>query len=315
MTKHQKQMIKFKYIILSFCSLIVIGACSSEGGNDTSTPSPNPAPSEKIGILISTTMDSRATDDAFEEGDNLGLFIVNHNADGSEAPLKANGNYIDNEQITYRNSSWTSTTPLYWKDESTHADFYVYYPYTTTISNVEAMPFQVKTDQSNLTDYKTGDLLIGKTMNVKPTRNAVNIQAKHMMSQMIITLRAGNGFTEASLASADVHVKINQLKTHATANLSTGDINATGDVADITPLKETDKYKALIVPQVVGDGDLITVNVDGRDFNLAKVNNFQVFETGKQYNFTVTLSKTSNGVNVGITKWEEDGIDYGGTAE
>ena len=308
-------MIKFKSITLSLCTLLIIGACSSEGGSDTPTPSPTPSPSEKMGILISTTMNSRATDEAFEEGDNIGLFVVNHNTDGSETTLKTNGNYIDNTLLTYCNSAWSSTTPLYWKDESTHADFYVYYPYTTTISNVETLPYQVKTDQSNLADYKTGDLLIGKATDVKPTPNAVNINAKHMMSQMVITLRAGNGFTESSLASADVHVKINRLKTNANVSLSTGEVNATGDATDITPLKDGTRYKALIVPQTVADGNLITVNVDGRDFNLAKASNFHAFETGKQYNFTVTLSKTSNGVNVGITKWEEDGIDYGGTAE
>ena len=314
MIKHQKQMIKFKYITLSLCTLITLGACSSEGGSDTPIP-PTPSPSEKMGIVISTTMTSRATDETFEEGDNLGLFIVNHNADGSRMPLKANGNYIDNEQLTYRNSSWTSATPLYWKDESTPADFYVYYPYTTKISNVETMPFQVKADQSNLADYKSGDLLIGKTTDVRPTPNTVNINAKHMMSQMIITLHAGNGFTASSLAAADVRVKINQLKTHATVHLSSGEVTAIGDAAYITPLKEADKYKALIVPQAVADGNLITIQVDGRNYNLAKANNFQAFETGKRYNFTVTLNKTSNGVNVGITKWEEDGIDYGGTAE
>ena len=307
-------MIKFKYITLPLCTLITLGACSSEGGNDTPTP-PTPSPSEKMGILISPTMNSRATDEAFEEEDKIGLFVVNHNADGSGAALKANGNYIDNTLLTYRNSSWTSATPLYWKDESTPADFYVYYPYTTTISNVEAMPFQVKADQSSLADYKSGDLLIGKTTDVKPTPNAVNINAKHMMSQMVITLHAGNGFTESSLAAADVHVKVNQLNTHATVHLSSGEVTATGDAADITPLKEADKYKALIVPQTVAGGNLITIQVDGRNFNLAKANNFQAFETGKRYNFTVTLSKTSNGVNVGITQWEEDGTDYGGTAE
>ena len=304
-------MTKFKYITLSLCTLITIGACSSEGGNDTPTPSP----SEKMGILISITMNSRATDEVFEEGDKIGLFVVNHNIDGSGAALKANGNYIDNCQLTYRNNSWTSATQLYWKDESTPADFYVYYPYTATISDVEAMTYQVNTNQSSLSDYKSGDLLIGKTTDVKPTPNAVNINNKHIMSQMVITLRAGNGFTEASLASADVHVKINQLKTQATVHLSNGEVTPTGDAEDITPLKDGTQYKALVVPQIVRDVNLITVNVDGRDFNLAKASNFHAFETGKRYNFTVTLNKTSNGVNVGITQWEEDGIDYGGTAE
>ena len=110
-------------------------------------------------------------------------------------------------------------------------------------------------------------------------------------------------------------MKVNQLKTEATVNLSTNEVIVTGKEADIIPLKEVDYYKALIVPQTVNDGNLITVNVDGRDYNLPKASNFHAFETGKRYNFTITLSRTSNGVNVNITNWEDDGIDYGGTAE
>lgn len=50
--------------------------------------------------------------------------------------------------------------------------------------------------------------------------------------------------------------------------------------------------------------------------NMNPVNGIEkTLEAGKKHKFTVTLSKTSNGVNVNITKWEDDGIDYGGTAE
>lgn len=300
-----------KHLILLSCTLLTICACSSENGGD----SPGPSPSiEKIPIRISTSMVSRATDNVFEEGDNIGLFVVNHNADGSSNSLKTTGNHVDNSKFTYQ-GTWTAATPTYWKDNTTHADFYVYYPYTTTISNVEAMPWNVKTDQSRLTDYKSGDLLMGKTLNVAPSESAVKIDAKHAMSQMVITLAAGNGFTSSSLAAANINVKINQLKTQATVNISTGSVTATGNATNITPLKEDGSYKALIIPQSVSDGNLITVNVDGRDFNLPKASNFDSFEAGKRYKFTVALSKTSNGVNVNITKWEDDGIDYGGTAE
>ena len=162
------------------------------------------------------------------------------------------------------------------------------------------MPWTVNADQSTTEKYKASELLIGKTMDVTPTENAVKIDAKHVLSQMIINLVAGNGFTEASLAAAKISVKINRLKTQATANLSTGAVTAKGDDTDVIPLKEEgNSYKA----------------VDGRDFNLPKSSQFSAFEAGKKHKFTVTLSKTSNGVNVNISKWEDDGIDYGGTAE
>ncbi len=307
---------KFSTVCGVACLLFAMSACSGENGSSLDPePQPQPQPTEKLPINISTSVTTRATDEAFEENDAIGLFVVNNNADGTSVALKPTGNHVDNMKYTY-NGTWVPATQTYWKDDVTKADFYLYYPYTSSVSSVEAMPFSVKADQSTAANYKAGDLLIGKVANVAPTQNAVKIDAKHVMSQMVIALVAGNGFTESTLAASQIKVTVNRLKTEATANLSTGAVTAKGDDANITPLKEEgNNYKAIVVPQAVEEGNLITVNVDGRDFNLAKASNFDAFAAGKKYKFTVTLSKTSNGVNVDITKWEDDGIDYGGKAE
>ena len=295
------------------CSLLILAACSSGSSSD---PLPPPGQETKtLPININTSIATRVIDDSFEKGDDIGLFVVNNNADGSAATLKTTGNHVDNMKYTY-NGTWTPASPTYWKDNKTHADFYLYYPYTASIGNVNAMPWSVNADQSTKEKYKFAELLIGKTIHVAPTESAVTIDAKHVMSQMVVTLKPGNGFTSESLNKANISVRINRLKTQATANLVTGELTAKGDDADLTPLKEEDNtYKALIIPQTVGEGVLITVNVDGKDYLLQKAANFAAFEAGKKHSFTVTLSKTSNGVNVNITKWEDDGIDYGGTAE
>ena len=306
-------MAKMKHLFFAACSILALAACSGSGSDDP--VSPTPTPGKKLPINISTNLNTRVMGNAFETGDKIGLFVVNHKQDGSAGSLAVTGNHVDNMQYTY-NGTWTPATPVYWKDNTTHADFYLYYPYTSTISSVDAMPFSVSADQSKEANFKAADLLIGKTTNVAPTEAAVKIDAKHVMSQIAIKLVAGNGFTDASLKAAKLTVQVNRLKTNATANLSTGVVTAKGDDQNITPLKESDNnYKAIIVPQAVGEGNLITVNVDGRDFNLSKSSQFTAFEAGRKYQFTVTLSKTSNGVNVSISKWEDDGIDYGGTAE
>ena len=312
--KPMQEMTNIKYITLSACALLTWGACSSEGGGSDNPVSPTP-PAEKLPIRINTIINSRATDDDFEMGDNMGLFVVNHNSNGSASILKPTGNYIDNFKFTYLSSTWSSATPIYWKDENTHADFYMYYPYISNIRDVTTMPWNVKADQSKLSDYKASDLLIGETTNVAPTASAVNINVKHMMSQIIITLVAGKGFTESSLAAANISVKVNHLKNNATVHLSTGEVRATGDFTTIIPLKENGRYKAIIIPQTVDAENLITVNVDGTYHNLANADDFHAFETGKSHKFTATIDKTSNGVNVSIMKWEDDGSDYGGNAE
>ena len=77
-------------------------------------------------------------------------------------------------QYTY-NSTWTPATQTYWIDNSTHADFYLYYPYISTITSIDAMPYSVKANQSQLSDYKACDLMIGKTTDVAPTESSVKI--------------------------------------------------------------------------------------------------------------------------------------------
>lgn len=306
-------MINFKYISLCICALLTIAACSTDEGSGTDPVQPSPTTKEKLPICINTSVATRATDEAFEVGDQIGLFVANREADGTANSLKTLGNHIDNMQFTY-DGIWKAASSIYWKDETTHADFYLYYPYQKYINNVTAVPIQVKADQSDLADYKSSDMLIGKTLNAAPTDQAVEIEAKHMMSQAIITLKAGKGFTDTSLASSLVNVRINGLKSTALVNLSTGEITATGNDTDIIPLKEDCIYKAIIIPQDVKEGNFITINVDGSNYYLARNSKFHAFEKGEKHNFTVTLSKTSSGINVNISQWEDDGIDYGGTA-
>lgn len=300
------------YFIIGLLSIVLFSCSSSDSVIETEPP---PTPTEKLPINISSSVSSSAIDLAFEVGDSIGLYVVNHNADGSVAALQVSGNYVDNMQYTY-NTAWTPVTQTYWIDNSTLADFYLYYPYTSSITSIDAMPYSVKANQSQLSDYKSSVLMIGKTIGVAPKLSPVRIGAKHVMSQITINLVVGNGFTNATLAAAKISVKVNRLKTKATANLATGAVTAIGDDTDIIPFKvANNSYKAIVVPQAVGEGNLITINVDGRDFNLPKTSNFTGFEAGKKHNFNVTLSKTSNGVNVNISKWEDDGNDYGGTAE
>ena len=300
------------YFIIGLLSIVLFSCSSSDSVIETEPP---PTPTEKLPINISSSVSSSAIDLAFEVGDSIGLYVVNHNADGSAAALQVSGNYVDNMQYTY-NTTWTPATQTYWIDNSTHADFYLYYPYTSSVTSIEAMPYSVKANQSQLSDYKSSVLMIGKAIGVAPKLSPVRIEAKQVMSLITINLVVGNGFNHASLAAAKVSVKVNTLKTKATANLAPGALTAIGDDTDIIPFKvANNSYKAIVVPQAVGEGNLITVNVDGRNFDLPKTTNFRGFEAGKKYIFNVTLSRDTSGVNVNITKWEDDGNDYGGTAE
>ena len=274
-------------------------SCSENLENTPATPA-----TDKLPINISTTL-TRATDSAFEQGDKVGIFVVNE-----PNSLATSGNHVDNMGFTY-SSKWTPDTPIYWLDQTTKADFYCYYPYAEAASTT-AHSFATKADQSSLANYKASEFLWGKTTGVTPTEEAVNITTNHTFSNALVILKPGDGFTEATLAAATKSVKICGVKTGATINLATGVATANGNATEVTPYLDGAQYRALIVPQATAEGALIVVTVDGVDYTLSRS---MTFKANKQHKFTVTLNKVSNGVNVGIGGWETDEEDYGGSAE
>lgn len=296
-----KKLFLFALVAMMLCS------CSKSGNNEEI---PLPVKPTKIPINVSMGVWTRATDTSYESGDKVGIYVVNYN--GSTAgTLQSSGNHVDNMRFSYT-TKWTPDTEIYWKDQTTKADFYCYYPYGSP-ADVSAHSFVTKADQSKLADYKASEFLWGKASGITPTANAVPIITNRSMSNMLIYVVAGKGFTAETLAAANKSVTISNVKTSATVDLRTGVAMATGSAAEVIPYNEGEYYRALIVPQTVADGsNLITVTVDGVDYTLAK--GF-TFKANTQHKFTVTVNKSSGGVDIGIGDWEIDDTDNGGAAE
>lgn len=292
---------------LSMLAAAAMTGCSGETKDAPDKPD-DPQPSKKEIRISASLDDTRVTDSSFDTNDCVGVYVSNYNG-SSPSPLKNTGNHVDNMRFTYT-GSWTADSPVYWKDETTPADFYLYYPYRD-ITSVTAVSFDTKANQSSESAYKASEFLGGKAENVPPTTGIVNIQTRHLMSRVQVVVAAGEGFTEEALAKSNVSVTINNLKTHSTIDLTNFNVTATGLGETVYPLAADGGYKALVVPQTVADCELITVTVDGQPYNLRK--GF-TFESGKNHKFTVTVTRGSSGINVSITGWEDDGQDNGGVA-
>lgn len=294
-----------KIILFSVALCALFTSCSKGSEGIVPDPVPPSIESKKIPISISTQI-TRATDTDFERDDKVGLYVVNYNGSTS-GTLVSSGNHVDNMRFTY-SGSWTPDEEIFWKDESTKADFYIYYPYTTNISNISALPASVKTNQTTEENYKASDFLWGKTAGIAPTKNAVSMMVKHLTSNIIIKLVPGDGYSVDDLATAKI--EICGLKTNATVNLTNGEITATGISADITPINETTQYRALVIPQNVTGIDLVRIKIGDNTYLLNQTINLL---PNRQYTSTITINRSSQGINIGIGEWEEDDMDYGGT--
>lgn len=295
---------------ISFACIMFTGCSKGSSGNiDKPTPPPPvppPAQQIKIPINILTGAWTKATDSAFENGDKVGVYVVNYSGD-TPGVIANSGNHVSNISFTY-SSTWAPETPIYWKDQTTKADFYCYYPHNANITTIAAYPFSVKANQSAIADYKASDLLFGKTTGISPTPNAIAITVKHVMSNLIVKLTAGDGYTAQDLTSAKI--TITNLKTESTINLATGIATAVGNAQDITPFAEATYSRALVVPQTVSDANLIKIEIGSYIYILKET---ITLEPNKQHTCTLIVNKTNEGINITIGGWEQDGKDHGGT--
>lgn len=281
-------------------SLTVAVSCGKSGGEPEAEPS-----SGRLPVRIATSL-TRVTDDSFETGDKVGLFIVNQ-----PGTLKAAGNHADNACHTFDGSGWNSSSTIYWADDKTKADFYCYCPYSGTVPSVEAFPFSVREDQSDQNAFNASDFLWGRTAGVSPTPDPVNITMNHRMSLLTVSLKAGDGWTDEELKSAGV--TLCGLRTSALVNLSDGTVTADGAAGEMKPLAEGGgSFKALVVPQTVESAELVRIRVGGVSYAFKTSVNLT---PGMNHTSTVTLQRTAGGVRIGISPWETDGNDYGGIVE
>lgn len=288
-----------KKLTLILMTLAVLASCKK-----TEEPAPVQEP-ELIPIQIATAM-TRATDYAFESGDNVGLFVVNE-----PKSLQNSGNHVDNSKFTFGGTKWDSEKDLYWFDATTKADFYCYYPYTSTVPSITAYPFQVSQDQSTEIGYKASDLMWGKVLGIAPTPNPVMITVNHSMSCLIVKLKAGTGWKEDDLKEAEV--TLCGLRTSSLINLADGTVIADGSTKEMKPLKvEAGIFKVLVVPQKVSDSELVRIKIGTDSYSLKTTIDLK---SGKQHTCTVVVNRTGEGINIGIGPWETDDIDYGGPVE
>jgi hypothetical protein len=175
-----------KKLFLICLSLAVVVSCDKDSQNKTIKTE-----TTKIPITVAIGQLTKATETAFESGDKVGIYVVNEKS-GASQTLASTGNYVDNMCFTY-SDKWTPTTPIYWLDQTTKADFYCYYPYVATVTDVTAYPISVLTDQSTETNVRKSDFLYGTKKSVSPTEDPVSITLNHSMAKLNITLKAGTG--------------------------------------------------------------------------------------------------------------------------
>lgn len=204
------------------------------------------------------------------------------------------------------NGGLSNATPMYYPASGMGVSIYAYHPSNAA----ETENFSVEENQSADKEYYQSDLLYSAKKDYPRQKNAHSLSFVHKLCKVEYTLEAGTG--TPSLAGATVQW-LNVAKTIGFTPETGAVATPTGKVAAIIPHA---KYGAIIVPQTVAASTKllqVTLANGGKLYYTPDAD--QLFETGKKYNYTITVNLSGLSVKSEIKDWESVGTPRIGNAE
>lgn len=257
----------------AMAGLMLLSACK-EGPADT----PDVPSAKDLTIKFSASLYgfTKATDTAFENGDQIGVNIFNPEC------------WLYNGKYTYNNGALTAAVAKEWyEDTELEATITAVYPFSETLEGfAENQTFMVYADQSAKTGYASSDLMLAVTKS-KPTEEAVKLPFKHALSKIVITVDNQLGEDIAQLWFTDVLGTV----TYKTADpLAT--LEATGSAGTVKAYKSGENTWQLIVAPQTASPKLALTTASGKQFTYVLDENV-TFSSGKVSSAAVTVSTES----------------------
>ena len=257
---------------------------------------------------------SKVAGDEFEAGDRIGVFMSYcASPDGIDGSAQSTETYLDNQAFTALNTGagvleWKSGDKLWWKDDSTPADFRCYYPYSEEATGKQMLNCGVSADQRTHKAFSESDILWGESLGVEPTAECVELMTSHRTGQVVVELVPGKGYDKTSLSAAVESLVLKGAVCGAVLNLVSGELVAEGEVQDVQPCAEGLVFSALLPPQSIPEFE-VSIVVAGLE--RSRKTALEIM-SNKRLKCTITVDKVTEGVNVGIGGWEDYGEDFGG---
>ena len=282
-----------KMLWMGLLSTMMLGSCADNDENSQWTDPNQVQFTASIQGLV-----TKATDDAWEEGDQIGIFMKDAAAEWSAAGT---------QNVAYTTDAAGALSPagtvIYYPSEDATVDFMAYYPYTAglggTTYNVNVA---TQTSQSAI------DLLYAdNAKGVQKADGNVVLNFSHKLAKVVFNIVPdGVTITESDLGS--LTVALQNVNTTAAFDLATGTLGSAAGQANVNMLVDATAKtaEAIILP---GDGPIevaFTFNGETKTGTMDTPS----FAAGSKYTYNVSLSMgdAENAVHFGnatITDWTD----------
>ena len=290
--------------ILATAALATLLAACSNDSDVFNTPDYTDTP-----IGLNVNVGPMATRAGYEQGalteGSFGLYLT---TEGTNSDERYN---CTNREVKYDNGWTIQGGQLLWKSNDAKVTYNAYMP-RTHVYNEDSYTFTVQTDQSNENNVKASDLLwTGGRQDATPG-TALDINFKHALSKLNVTLTKGSELDEGVTFKS---VKLSNCATKIVVNLLEGTFGNTtnsGQTITLYATTENKQYECILVPQTFAQSLKVEITDNNGKVYTFTSNKDLTFASGKQYtlNLTVGRDKVTTGT-ISAESWgnEQQGGD------
>lgn len=253
--------------------------------------------------FTSSIIKSRAIDNNWEAGDEIGVYM--QNADDATSYLNTNVKYTNSEETI---DGFTSDTPItYPGGDVTLVNFMAVYPYNENVTDGNYS----FTLGDNLSD---NDIMYASSPLVEAGTNNVDLTFKHKLSKIVLNIKDENGNP-----LNDATVSIDKQCKEGVLNMSDGTVTAKEAAEYNSSLQFVNKtngqYEAIVLPDEAREGRIILVKTSDNKIYRCPIDNIS-FDSSKRYTFPVVLyskdpSVEQPGLVPDIDDWTDEGKSEG----
>lgn len=261
------------------------------------------AQDEKVAVQFGSSINAttRAVNDKWTSGDQIGIFMTGENKTLSESSIREEA-----DNIAYRTEGDGAFSPvaaeqIIYFPMNGDVDFYAYYPYTPEVND-----YRIALDLTDQSNQEALDLMFAKVSGCNKSNPKVELQFSHLLSNLILEVQPGTGLTQTDLA--ELTVKVKDANTKATFNLVDGTISGEETPKGFTmkTVEAGKRYEAILFPTESESREIefdLNNDHDGPFTWTMK----SALKGGSQYHHLVTLSRTAAEVSGSIKPWDNGG--------
>ena len=253
--------------------------------------------------FTSSIIKSRAIDNNWEAGDEIGVYM--QNADDATSYLNTNVKYTNSEETI---DGFTSDTPItYPGGDVTLVNFMAVYPYNENVTDGNYS----FTLEDNLSD---NDIMYASSPLVEAGTENVDLTFKHKLSKIVLNIKDENGNP-----LNDATVSIDKQCKEGVLNMSDGTVTAKEAAEYNSSLQFVDKnngqYETIVLPDEAREGRIILITTSDNTIYRCPIDNIS-FDSSKRYTFPVVLYSKDPSVELpglvpDIDDWTDEGKSEG----